>query len=986
MEIQTDQDGSRAAVSSSSASAVFRKIEFHLARKPFNGFSSRGSDFKMETLNPSSSSNNRAFSLSSVKKVDGPDSLDRELTFTKTIRKIGAGLENLGNTCYLNSVLQCLTYTEPLAAYLQDVAHEQRCRVAGFCALCAMQRHVRTALQSTGRSLAPKYLVSNLRCVSQNFRKCRQEDAHEYMINLLECMHKCCLASGVPSESSDAYRSSLVHKIFGGSLRSQVKCAQCSHCSDKFDPFLDLSLDISRADSLQRALLRFTAVELLDNGSKVYQCERCKQKVKAVKQLTVFKAPSVLTVHLKRFEAYRSEKIDKKVEFPPAIDMKPFVSGPYEGNLKYTLYGVLVHCGGSIHSGHYYCFVRTSSGMWYSLDDNEVIQASEKTVFNQKAYMLFYVRDRQNTAPKNPVTVAKKETSKESVAVNRASLIVSSNRNDQVNGSTVIKACSLNATVANGTAPLRACDKGSPACLTPKDVNAKDPPSSVEGKEILEGQNGTASVKSSDQGAPAVLIQKDKETQKDSPSSVEAKENLKMENSTAPPSESRDQGAPAVLTQKELSVVAANVTSPLRSCEQGAPAVLTPKDLNAKETQTNPPSSVERKENVERPCDVGSPVVLTQRDLINTKTLHKEESLPQANGEGSLVKEDSKAACTMIPGKASPLLDNSTNTQILVNLPTSVGKAENSVDEKNSANKLNESDTSLKVKNGNSPMEEAVLDNQTLLHQSEESATESIKQTSVDETLTTPRKTRKRNKKTVQVGLSFFKLALGVRKKKKQKRGRSSTLAVKKGTSEELLSKKRATDQERSTPLITSKAASGSACLHGKGKSVSVDNERIRTSNGNMLLASPIVELKERTNQNGAVLASDQQQPLKSSDLSEASQNAKRKRDNSKEEQILSQKEQVTILTRGLPETVVAKWDEEVSAFKMGSSESTRIGYVADEWDEEYDRGKKKKIRIKEEMYVGPNPFQAFASKKQQTDTKKKWTQGRNTAKTGFRI
>ena len=89
---------------------------------------------------------------------------------------------------------------------------------------------------------------------------------------------------------------------------------------------------------MQRALLRFTAVELLDNGSKVYQCERCKQKVKAVKQLTVFKAPSVLTVHLKRFEAYRSEKIDKKVEFPPAIDMKPFVSGPYVSRLTLVLY------------------------------------------------------------------------------------------------------------------------------------------------------------------------------------------------------------------------------------------------------------------------------------------------------------------------------------------------------------------------------------------------------------------------------------------------------------------------------------------------------------------------------------------------------------------------------------------------------------------------------------------------------------------------
>lgn len=42
------------------------------------------------------------------------------------------------------------------------------------------------------------------------------------------------------------------------------------------------------------------------------------------------------------------------------------------GNLRYTLYGVLVHAGWSTHSGHYYCYVRTSSGMWHSLDDNQV--------------------------------------------------------------------------------------------------------------------------------------------------------------------------------------------------------------------------------------------------------------------------------------------------------------------------------------------------------------------------------------------------------------------------------------------------------------------------------------------------------------------------------------------------------------------------------------------------------------------------------------
>lgn len=64
--------------------------------------------------------------------------------------------------------------------------------------------------------------------ISRNFRNSRQEDAHEYMVNLLESMHKCCLPSGVSSESPSAYEKSLVHKIFGGRLRSQV--TPSTHC------------------------------------------------------------------------------------------------------------------------------------------------------------------------------------------------------------------------------------------------------------------------------------------------------------------------------------------------------------------------------------------------------------------------------------------------------------------------------------------------------------------------------------------------------------------------------------------------------------------------------------------------------------------------------------------------------------------------------------------------------------------------------------
>lgn len=56
-------------------------------------------------------------------------------------------------------------------------------------------------------------------------------------------------------------------------FRGQVKCSSCGFTSDTYDPFLDLSLEINRADSLERALKRFTTVEVLD-GDNRYKCSK----------------------------------------------------------------------------------------------------------------------------------------------------------------------------------------------------------------------------------------------------------------------------------------------------------------------------------------------------------------------------------------------------------------------------------------------------------------------------------------------------------------------------------------------------------------------------------------------------------------------------------------------------------------------------------------------------------------------------------------
>jgi len=114
------------------------------------------------------------------------------------------------------------------------------------------------------------------------------------------------------------------------------------------------------------------------------------------KKLVIDHAPEVLSIQLKRFinTGIIGSKVHKDVTYPQVLDLKPFTNDEPEnqGVLKYELYGVLVHSGWTMYSGHYYCFIQTSPDVWHKLDDWQVTMVNKECVLEQQAYILFYYR------------------------------------------------------------------------------------------------------------------------------------------------------------------------------------------------------------------------------------------------------------------------------------------------------------------------------------------------------------------------------------------------------------------------------------------------------------------------------------------------------------------------------------------------------------------------------------------------------------------
>jgi ubiquitin carboxyl-terminal hydrolase 36/42 len=168
---------------------------------------------------------------------------------------IGSGLNNMGNTCFLNSVLQSLLYTPSLINYFIFSEHKKKCNPKGICLLCEFHCLIDLSKANKIVSLTPKNILNNLKFISKNIKIGRQEDAHEFLLYLLDGLEKACknYITSIKNNfivSSNLNDDNLIQKLFGGKMASCVICLKCKNVSKKIDQYLDISIVINLFISL----------------------------------------------------------------------------------------------------------------------------------------------------------------------------------------------------------------------------------------------------------------------------------------------------------------------------------------------------------------------------------------------------------------------------------------------------------------------------------------------------------------------------------------------------------------------------------------------------------------------------------------------------------------------------------------------------------------------------------------------------------------
>ena len=331
------------------------------------------------------------------------------------------GLENLGNTCFLNACMQVLNNTYELNHILDmDMATNPERKNIPDTVILNEWNELRQIMWSGNGIVTPRKFVHNVQRIAKEknrdlFTGNAQNDMPEFLLFFMDCIHSSISChvkmniNGTPKNEIDKVaikcyemlkqtylnEYSAIMNTFYGIYVSMIESNQTGTIYTT-TPGSFFVLDIPVADNsvlfttLYQCIDEYTKPEILE-GENAWYNETTRQKEDVKKQIRFWNFPNIIIIALNRFTPDGMRKINNNIDFPlDDLDLSKYVCGYNASSYKYELYGICNHIGG-VSGGHYTAFVRNVDNIWLHYNDREVeVVDNPSAVISPAAYCLFY--------------------------------------------------------------------------------------------------------------------------------------------------------------------------------------------------------------------------------------------------------------------------------------------------------------------------------------------------------------------------------------------------------------------------------------------------------------------------------------------------------------------------------------------------------------------------------------------------------------------
>ena len=322
------------------------------------------------------------------------------------------GLQNLGNTCYMNTTLQILLHTPNFINRLiqnQNIIDYKSTISQKFLNLINQINKNSYAISpidfKSSFSMKHRQFAGYDQCDTQEFCRVLLEDINSELNKIknkplyreLDTKNKSKIECDKEYYDLCKLREdSIIIDTFYGQIINIFTCKsyQCNQQTFSFQKVLDLPLliprNVSTSISLNELIEGYFEKEDIKFETK---CEGCGQKTIHRKEIFFSRPPEILILSVQRLNMRTKRKNNISVQFSETLNLNNFIdkSCGFSNNCYYSLYGIANHTG-TIDFGHYFAYIKIE-GNWFEFNDSLVKPIGRIQNVSSSAYVFFYKRN-----------------------------------------------------------------------------------------------------------------------------------------------------------------------------------------------------------------------------------------------------------------------------------------------------------------------------------------------------------------------------------------------------------------------------------------------------------------------------------------------------------------------------------------------------------------------------------------------------------------